>query len=73
MTMIKTKVFAQIDKETLHKKGDSLGLSGEALEMFKCFTEVPLVIEVNEKGQVWDVRALWMVDDTEEGGDQGSN
>ena len=66
MTIVKTKIYAHIDKETLYTKGNDLELSGETLRMFMCFTEIELAITVNEKGEVWEVRALWMVDDNEE-------
>ena len=59
--MIKTKIFARIGKEYLHVKGKEIGLSGDALEMFKCFTEVPLLVEIDDKGIVQAAIALWGV------------
>lgn len=66
MAIIKTKILAHIGKEVLYMKGEALGLSGEALEVFSCFIEIELLLKVNEKGEVLDVKALWMVDDIEE-------
>ena len=58
--MKKTTVYAEISKEYLYEKGTKLGLGGEALDMFICFTEIELAIEVDDTGVVRDVKALWM-------------
>ena len=54
--MIKTIIYAHIDKENLLEKGQEIGLSEGALAMFLQFTEVKLEIDVDESGLVHEVR-----------------
>jgi len=56
--MIKTMIYAEISKEAAYKKGVEIGLSGEALEMFKHFNEVMFEIEVQDDGIVSKVTAV---------------
>lgn len=56
--MIKTTIYASISKESAYEKGEQIGLSGEALEMFKHFNEVELEIEVEDSGIVSKVKAV---------------
>ena len=45
-------LYAYCSKETNGNKGESLGLTGEALQLFVHFEEVPLNVEVGEDGAV---------------------
>ena len=45
-------LYAYCSKETNWSKGESLGLTGEALQLFVHFEEVPLNVEVGEDGAV---------------------
>ncbi len=56
--MIKTTIYASISKESAYEKGKQIGLSGEALEMFKHFNEVELEIEVEDSGIVSKVKTV---------------
>ncbi len=56
--MIKTTIYAEINKESAYEKGEKIGLSGEALEMFKHFNEVELAIEVEDSGVVSKITAI---------------
>ena len=56
--MIKAKIYAQISKEAAYDKGKQIGLSGEALEMFKHFNEVLIEIEVEDSGIVSKIKAV---------------
>lgn len=56
--MIKTEIFASISKETAYEKGEQIGLTGEALTMFKHFNEVKLEIEIDADGVVRKIKAI---------------
>lgn len=47
---MKATVYVHCDKETMYEKGQSLGLTGQALDkfMYACY-EVKLDLEVDEK------------------------
>jgi hypothetical protein len=56
--MIKTRIFASISKENAYEKGEQIGLSGEALNMFKYFNEVELEIKIDDDGVVRKIKAI---------------
>ena len=56
--MIKTKIYAYINKTSAYDKGIQIGLSDEALEMFVHFNQVELEIEVEDSGMVSRVKAV---------------
>ena len=56
--MIKTTVYANISKEDAYDKGVKIGLTGEALNMFKYFNEVVLEIEIDDDGVVREGRMV---------------
>lgn len=56
--MVKTKIYAYINKTSAYDKGKQIGLSGEALEMFVHFNEVELEIEVEDNGIVSKIKAV---------------
>ena len=56
--MIKTVIFAYISKEAACQKGEQLGLTGEALEMFTHFNEVGLEIGIDDDGIVQKIKAI---------------
>ena len=59
MATVKTKMYAQIDRDSAYIKGVALGLTGEALKRFSYFNEVCLIIEVDIDGMVQNVKADW--------------
>lgn len=64
MSTVLTVVYAHASKEAMYAKGEKLGLTGEALAMFKHgLCEVEMTIEVNEdNGEVKLVGAKWGAD-----------
>uniref|UniRef100_A0A6H1ZDX6 Uncharacterized protein n=1 Tax=viral metagenome TaxID=1070528 RepID=A0A6H1ZDX6_9ZZZZ len=59
MTTVKTKIYAQISRESAYTKGFALGLTGEALKRFSYFNEVELIVDVDDQGMVQNVKAVW--------------
>jgi hypothetical protein len=55
---MKIILYASIDKEQLYDKGMKAGLKDKALEFFMHFNEVPIVAEVNEKGEIIGSRVV---------------
>ncbi len=49
---MKIILYASIDKEQLYDKGVKAGFKNEDLELFMNFNEVPIAVEVDEKGLV---------------------
>jgi hypothetical protein len=56
--MLKTKIYAEISRESAYEKGEQLGLKGEALRMFSFFNEVELEIEIDDDGVVTKTTAI---------------